>query len=218
MSFGEAVPISKKLAKALGISESNVKSCIKQVAKEKQVSISFLDETLLMHFIVDPMLKGVVKKFQLSEFESDILKRYIDHVHIESRSEFAVKLYRSDRSYLDQFLNTEFEEFGESVFGGEEEEDTTRHHTDLYQLRREKDSTKYLLLYQAVLQKLRQLPTEQYNAVMANTFGFSSTSTNKLVRRKTFYKSYLRYIDSLTQESFEWLVDQLFSPTANPFT
>jgi hypothetical protein len=208
----------KYLGSHFKLPPEKIRFCLRKVATESNVSTSVVEDAVTWHFIITPLLAGSIERFNLTSAESDILKSYLEHIHPESKVQFIHKVFRSDRSYIDKFLATEFEEFGESVFGEEEEEgEEQHHHKDLYETRQDDDATKYLLIYQAVLNKLRQLPAPKRDAAMRNVFGFHSTSKDKLKRRKLFYTRYKAYISTMTQPGFEALVDDVFSKTVNPF-
>jgi antitoxin component YwqK of YwqJK toxin-antitoxin module len=209
------------LAEVLGTRQDTVKKCIVQTAKKRKVAVGTARDALVVHYLVQPMELGISKKFGLTQAENDVFKKYIQHIHPESRVAFIRKVFDSqDRAYLDQFLDTEFEQFGEQVFGpGQDLEDEGIQQTDLYETRQTNDSTKYILIYNALLAKLRKLPAQERNQIMSVNFGFDSTTKDKIERRKEFYEAYKAYIAQLSQEEFETLVDKLFSKNVdNPFS
>jgi hypothetical protein len=198
------------LAKVLKVNKKEVKRCIIKTSSLSKTSVSHVEDILVWHYILDSLMKGIIKKFGLSTAEKDVLESYIKHVHPESRIEFVLKVYRKDRNHLDQFLDTEFEKFGEDVFEGHDPTEQRQKHKDLYGVKKEDDPTKYTLIYQALLGRLRDMPKEKREDVMKNVFNFTSKTTDRMKRRKEFYDAYKVYLKKLEEEETNTFIDDLF--------
>lgn len=204
------------LQKLFEVDKKTIERCIAQTAKENGVSKQKVEDVLVRELYIDPMIGEIIRKFKLGELDASTFTQYVDHIHRESRLAFVRKVLKGSKEYLQNFLDTEFESFGDKVFGegGEEKID----HRDLYDVNRVQDPTKYTLIYQALLIKLRELSAEERKGVMENVFGFSSNSKDKLERRRIFYEDYKRHITSLSQSQLEKFIEALFSKDENPFS
>ena len=161
------------------------------------------------------ILDKIIEKHKLSLLEVGILKKYLEHIHKESKEKFLDNVLKNDRSYLDQFLDTELEEFGQSQNWRETDFKVLKiTHKDLYNLQSTGESTKLLLLYQGLLAKIKEAKEDK--KIIYDIFDYDpNLSISIIEKRKYFFELFIKFIDKLKKSNFKIFVDNVFDKGIN---
>lgn len=107
-----------------------------------------LDEVEIKETSVKSLIKQIIKKFTLDELEAPIFKQYVTYMNDESKRDFLNKVLENDREYLNQFIDTTLEEFGNEQF--EEKinfDDQRKQNKEMYDMLENDDENSILLVY-----------------------------------------------------------------------
>jgi hypothetical protein len=171
----------------------------KRIVLKKKKQVTFDCDTSPLEKILDE----VKKKHKLSAIEYGTFKAYVfNHILIddpqeedETRRKFLCRLLEEDREYLEQFTTGELERIGESIYSRKRDRMTMRERDDVDQL---------YDLYVKTIERLREIPSTQRMEIYKSIFKFALIQDeDKNERRERFYLAFRKYVDGLTQGSFE---------------
>lgn len=159
------------------------------------------------------LIKQIVKKFNLSDLEKAILKQYISYMNDEGKIPFLTKALASDREYLEQFINTDLEDFGNEQFEEKLDYLGRKENVDMYDMLEKNDKKNILLLYKGVVMRLGELDKETRREVYIDTFKVNPEKYNAEDipgKRSIVYNRYLKYIKKLSRPQLIKFIDDIF--------
>lgn len=157
------------------------------------------------------MVDKIAKRFKLNELEKDTFTNYVEYMNDESREPFLQKVYKNDRKYLQQFLETDFEDIGEEVFGESIDYSNTRkNHKDMYNLLDEDQGGHRLLLYKGVISKLSKLDSDERRGIYKTYFNVTELPKNVEQSRQKVYDGFIGYLKGLNKKRLHRFIDDVF--------
>lgn len=166
------------------------------------------------------LIKQIVKKFSLSDLEKAILNQYISYMNDEGKIPFLSKVLAGDREYLEQFVNTDLEDFGNEQFEEKLDYNGRKENVDMYDMVEKNDEKNILLLYKGVIMRLGELDKETRREVYIDTFKVNPEKYNAedvLGKRSIVYNRYLKYIKKLSRPQLEKFIDDVFDKQTKIF-
>lgn len=158
-------------------------------------------------------VEQIIKKHKLNELEADIFKNYVEYMNEESKAEFLQKAYSSDRDYINQFIDTDLEDFGQERFGEIDYGDKRKLNVDMYNMVKNKDTNQILLVYAGFLGKIRDVSKEIRRDIYTDQLGIKKDKYNSadiIGKREIVYKQFNRFLSKLAQPQLEKFIDDIF--------
>lgn len=158
------------------------------------------------------------KQLCSTNVRAERLVQYTRTLHPADSSTFILKLSSMSEkariTYLDDFLDTNLEEFGDQIY--EDKSDSRKSiHDHLYEARDDDDHSDRILLWRATLNKLSD--GEIRHQVYEKCFGLDLSELKILhvqseisELRQIIYTGFLSYINLLRKKKFEQFVEKIF--------
>jgi hypothetical protein len=151
------------------------------------------------------LLNSINKKFKLSDVEYDVLGNYVGYMHEESRIPFLEKVYASDRSYLEEFVDDEVDNMENALWEGKDDEPIIKKET---LTKKELNSTMRLELYTRLIDKLRG--DKQATRIWYDKLGFDASKYKQTKeKRKALYSKFANWLEELSEEELQDFFESL---------
>ena len=155
------------------------------------------------------MYQALVADLALAEMEQTLLRGYIQHLHPSARFKFLQNAMDRGREFLDPYLDTELEAFGEEKFEGQAE--GKRSNVDLYGAYAQNDPVKKIVVYKEFVNRLRDIDQQKRGSVYKN-YGFDPLQKFASIgkKRMALYAAFSKKMRALSRKQVEVYIDQLF--------
>lgn len=152
------------------------------------------------------LIDKIIIKHKLNELESDVLRKYVEYMHAESRKSFLEKVLSSKREYLDDFLDTDIDDLENTMFGTTESPIKASQKKKL--THEELNSTIRLELYIRLIEKMKA-NKKVMNAWYAE-FSFKPEKyKDKIERRKALYERFTHWLEQLDPRDLQNFFDDM---------
>lgn len=161
-------------------------------------------------------LRKIIRKHNFTELEKTIFTNYVNYMNDESKSTFLKRAYKSDRDYIDQFIDTDLENFGAEQFGEIDYNQTRKQNVEMYSMLEEKNDNNILLVYKGFLNKLVDVPKEIKREIYKDKLKINIekyNSSNIIEKRTLVYTKFVRYLSKLERSQLEKFIDDVFDKT-----
>jgi hypothetical protein len=160
-----------------------------------------------------PTISQIIKKHKLNALESDVFKNYVEYMNTESKPTFLEKVFKGDREYINQFIDTDLEDFGQERFGEIDYGDKRKQNVDMYDMVKNKTTSQILLVYAGFLNKLKDAPKEVRKSIYVDHLRIKIDKYNAadiVGKREMVYNKFNRYLSLLDQPLLKKFIDDIF--------
>jgi hypothetical protein len=160
-----------------------------------------------------PTISQIIKKHKLNALESDVFKNYVEYMNAESKPAFLEKVFKGDREYINQFIDTDLEDFGQERFGEIDYGDKRKQNVDMYDMVKNKNTSQILLVYAGFLNKVKDVPKEVRKSIYVDHLRIKKDKYNAadiVGKREIMYNKFNIYLSLLDQPLLEKFIDDIF--------